>query len=111
MITLAIILACVAAYFFIGWMLMQWDMHALWIRARKAHVDGHYSPELFEPFARSQVHSGASLTFLFWPVRLPFLVVMHSAELQDPERIAAEIEAQQRRITELERELRIGRKP
>lgn len=112
MIALGISLASVAAYLFVGWMVMTWDMPALWARARNANKSDYNGAltVLGEQFAATHVHSGAATTFLLWPFRLPFLLAMHSAVKHDPKRLQAELAAQQTRIAELERELRIGRK-
>lgn len=90
--------ACLAAYFYVGWRLMRWDMPALWKRAARSYS------------TNSQANSGAALTLLFWPLRLPFLIAMDTAANFDPKRIEAELRESEKRIRELERELEIGRR-
>ena len=97
MITLGIVLASVAAYFLIGWLLMQHDMPALWARARR-----HWCSE---EHIVGQVHSGAVTTLLLWPFRLPFLLAAEAAVKGDPARLEREIRERDAKITELERQL------
>jgi hypothetical protein len=96
------VVAYLTAYFAIGWTLAKRDLPHLWERARgRRHSKGVIA---------SEVNSGTVLTLLFWPLRMPFIFAARAATRFDPEVIEAERREQERRIAELERELRIGRR-
>lgn len=97
------IVAYLAAYFYIGWRLALKDLPHLWARVRRRR----YS----ESVIHSEVHSGTVSTVLFWPLRLPFIWAASVADQYDPVEIEAERNRQEARISELERELQIKRRP
>jgi hypothetical protein len=98
--TALIVLASIVAYFVVGYLLAVRDMPDLWARARKSWST--------EDTQRSSVHMASAMTFLFWPFRWPFVLLFNTADRVDPQRLQEEVEERDRKIADLERQLRIG---
>ena len=100
--TTLIVIGSIFAYFAVGWLLAVKDMPQAWERARKSWS----SPDN----QRTSAHVAAAMTFLLWPFRWPFVALINTSDRRDPLEIERQVAEQKRRIDDLERELRIGRR-
>ena len=96
--TLLIIPGSVVAYFAVGLVFAVRALPYAWAHALKVYGDSTV-------YARENVAIWSTFRVLFWPVLLPALVMGMAINRHDPVRIKAEMEARDKRIKDLEREL------
>lgn len=110
---IGIFLACLAAYFGVGWRLAKWDMPRAWAGAIRENSSS-YDGEVYEDMARQSVAFQTMGTIILWPVMIPFWrllvpAIKGAVEQGDPRALQREIKARDERIAELEKELGLGR--
>lgn len=97
-------LSITVGYLLVGWLAAKRDMPRLWSKTRDFWSNDNST-------VRTEVIFLSLCTLVFWPVRLPFLLVWHAigqaVDKQDPVRWAEIVAEQKARIAELERELDI----
>jgi hypothetical protein len=105
-IALAWWLGSIFAYFAVGYVVALWDRPYLYDRIRD--IDPSYTPKQ----VREEVRWISTVTMIFWPLRLPYLVMANAVDKRDPdlrERLVAEREQEiaerEQEIAELERKL------